>query len=164
MQKDILANGPIAVSFQVYDDLVRFFPPLSSRALLTGLVRVHKGCCFVRFSSLTMIAFSSRFYFLFLLFFQRHYAGGVYSHKFASELLLDDYNPFQLVSHAVVCVGWGVTPANEGSIPYWIIKNSWGETWGEQGYFRIARSLKTHPTGGDCAVESIPFSAIPILP
>jgi len=100
----------------------------------------------------------------FSVVFQRHYAGGVYSHKFASELLLDDYNPFQLVSHAVVCVGWGVTPANEGSIPYWIIKNSWGESWGEQGYFRIARSLKTHPTGGDCAVESIHFSAIPILP
>jgi len=52
---------------------------------------------------------------------QRHYSSGVYEHKFAQELRLDDYNPFQLTNHVVVITGWGVTPASEGSIPYWSV-------------------------------------------
>jgi C1A family cysteine protease len=39
--------------------------------------------------------------------------------------------------HAVVIVGWKDDPAvaNGG---YWICKNSWGASWGENGFFRIA--------------------------
>ena len=41
--------------------------------------------------------------------------------------------------HAVVAVGWG-TEESSGE-DYWLIKNSWGEYWGENGYIKIKRGL-----------------------
>jgi len=38
-----------------------------------------------------------------------------------------------LLDHCVQIVGWDTTY----STPYWIVKNSWGSTWGESGYLRV---------------------------
>lgn len=47
-------------------------------------------------------------------------------------------DPIQQINHAVEIVDY--SQSNFPGSPYWVVKNSWGTTWGEGGYFRIARN------------------------
>jgi len=41
------------------------------------------------------------------------------------------------VNHAVLAIGFGHD--GKSNLDYWLVKNSWGTSWGEEGYFRIKR-------------------------
>jgi cathepsin F len=61
-----------------------------------------------------------------------------------------DCDPTQL-DHGVTLVGYG---ANKAKKPYWIIKNSWGADWGENGFVRVARGK------GVCGVNTHVVTAV----
>ena len=78
------------------------------------------------------------------------YKSGIYKHTG----LEDEVNPWEITNHAVLAVGYGV----ENGVKYWIVKNSWGSDWGEEGYFRIVRGVD------EVSFESMAVAATPILP
>jgi C1A family cysteine protease len=47
------------------------------------------------------------------------------------------------LDHAVEIVGYGV----DGGKKYWTVRNSWGASWGENGYVRILRSESSNDAG-----------------
>ena len=59
------------------------------------------------------------------------------------------------LNHGVTAVGYG-TDTSSG-LDYWLVRNSWGSSWGEQGYIRMDRNAQA-PTGicGICMVTSYP--------
>uniref|UniRef100_A0A8C5QS29 Uncharacterized protein n=1 Tax=Leptobrachium leishanense TaxID=445787 RepID=A0A8C5QS29_9ANUR len=45
-------------------------------------------------------------------------------------------------NHAVIIVGYGTEENEDGEEEeYWLIKNSWGERWGDEGYGKIKRNV-----------------------
>lgn len=71
------------------------------------------------------------------------YTGGVY------EDLTGDLN----LVHAISVVGYGV---DEGSsTPYWLVRNSWGHYWGEEGFFRVVRGTNNLGIESDCSWATV---------
>jgi cathepsin F len=54
------------------------------------------------------------------------------------------------IDHALLLVGYGTDNGKD----YWLVKNSWGEKWGDKGYFRLLRGQ------GKCGVNLLATSAL----
>jgi len=67
-----------------------------------------------------------------------------------SSGIMDGTGCTSSVNHGVTVVGWGVS----GSTKYWIIKNSWGASWGESGYVRLLKGANA------CHVETYPEGVV----
>lgn len=72
------------------------------------------------------------------------YSGGVFN-GFCETFL----------NHGVTAVGYGTS---EEGIKYWLIKNSWGQDWGEDGYFRLQRDIDQPQ--GQCGIAM--FASFPV--
>lgn len=72
-----------------------------------------------------------------------YYGGGVYKSRPQPKL------EWERVDHAVLLVGYG----EEDGKKYWLLQNSWGGDWGENGFFRMIRGEN------DSGVESIAVAA-----
>jgi len=69
--------------------------------------------------------------------------------QYKSGILTSCGSKTAAVDHAIVIVGYGT----ESGKDYWLIRNSWGESFGESGYIRIGRGSNV------CQVKSQPITA-----
>ncbi|CAB9510806.1 Senescence-specific cysteine protease SAG39 [Seminavis robusta] len=79
------------------------------------------------------------------------YRGGVYEVKDHQTKGATD------VDHAVVLEGYGID--QESQKPFWLVRNSWGASWGEDGYIRLKRvDPSTLPDfdEDDCGIDTDP--------
>lgn len=61
------------------------------------------------------------------------------------------------IDHGVLAVGYGTDLDTQE--PYWLVKNSWGDTWGEDGYIKLSR--KSTNDFGMCAI--LKMASFPIV-
>ncbi|CAF3963523.1 unnamed protein product [Rotaria sp. Silwood1] len=70
-----------------------------------------------------------------------HYASGIYD--------VPGCPTNENMNHAMVIIGYGT----ENGIDYWLVKNSWGTAWGDDGYIKIKRNANM------CGIATWPYYA-----
>ena len=75
-----------------------------------------------------------------------HFSFQLYSRGIYDESACSSYN----LDHGVGCVGFGT----EDGVNYWIVRNSWGTSWGESGYIRMVKDKNNQC--GEATAATIP--------
>ncbi|XP_065210583.1 cathepsin B-like [Planococcus citri] len=75
----------------------------------------------------------------------------IFLHSFLGIYQRPFFDFIPLGGHAVRVIGWG----EEDGMKYWLVANSWGTDWGEEGTFRIIRGTN------ECSFESEAVTALP---
>ena len=57
------------------------------------------------------------------------------------------------IDHGVLVVGYGTSDGSE----YWKVKNSWGSTWGSEGYVYICKDCDKNGREGECGINMYPY-------
>lgn len=78
------------------------------------------------------------------------YNGGILADPKSCSATEDD------IDHAVNLVGYG----NQGGQNYWLLRNSWSPSWGENGYFRILKDMTPGSLG--CLAVNV-MSSYPVV-
>lgn len=123
LKKEIAANGPVATVYRVHRDFLIGSDPRRGKAAFE-----ESGGVYIR----------------------SDFQPSLYAPDGASEQTQKSLAE-SVGYHAVVIVGWGTTDTDvyvankkqKTKVPYWIVRNSWGEHWGEKGYFKCAQASST---------------------
>lgn len=76
-------------------------------------------------------------------------AGNNVFRNYSSGIISADSGCPTEIDHAIVAVGYGV----EDGVQYYIVRNSWGTSWGEDGYVRI----ETSGGRGTCGINQFVY-------
>jgi len=79
--------------------------------------------------------------------FYNNYTGGIWKEKVF----------FEQSNHAISVVGWG----KENNEEYWVVRNSWGTQFGENGFFRISMHEGNLGIGKFSCYWAVPTNAKP---
>lgn len=143
IQKDVMVYGPVEASLDVYDDFVSYESGERScdRRKCNGRRgwwgRVHHPP-----DGWRLLFVLRRTTLVFLVFF--FFFIGIY---------VKSANATYLGGHSVKLIGWGETDG----VPYWLLVNSWGEHWGDNGTFKIRRGTN------ECGIDNSTTAGVPVV-
>jgi len=85
-------------------------------------------------------------------------SGWIEHGKYKPGMIIDVANKTWEFDHQVSPVGWGVQSGAHGPVSYWIVRNSWGTFWGDNGWFRVKQGINSMGIETECtwAVPSSP--------
>jgi len=65
---------------------------------------------------------------------------------FDGKSIYEDKTGDVTLVHGITVVGYGV----DGTTPYWLVRNSWGSSWADKGFFKVIRGSNNIGIESDC--------------